>query len=187
MLSIDRARVRGWVMRYLPPEVLGTVAAVASAWLAYAVSDSLVVAAVAGTLGESAGYYALVVVRGARGHVRSARVQRMPRRTRRMWATTWLTARAVAAEFGPAELVDTVVVRPTLLFAASAALGATPAGWLAGKLAADAVFYAVAITSFELGRRAILPDGGHAPDAARATGASVQHILSETRHEGALR
>ncbi|WP_173923633.1 hypothetical protein [Agromyces sp. Marseille-P2726] len=187
MLSIDRVRVRGWVMRYLPLEVFGTISAVASAWLGYELSGSLVVAAIAGTLGESAGYYALVVARAARGHARSDRVRRMPRRAQRVWATTWLTARAVAAEFGPAELVDTFAVRPALLLAATAAFGGHVGGWLVGKLAADAVFYAVAIVSFELGRRAILPDGGHPPGRTRASGASARPIVSATRHEGALR
>ena len=77
-------------------------------------------------LGESVGYYALVVVRGVRGHARSMRVRRLTGRGRRAWAATWLTARSVAAEFGPAELVDSFLVRPGLLWAAVARLGRQP-------------------------------------------------------------
>ena len=126
MSSIDRPRVRGWVVRYLPLEVLGTLAALGSAWIAYRVSGSLAVAAIAGALGESVGYYAMVVVRGARGHLASMRVRRLAGRGRRAWAATWLTARSVAAEFGPAEVVDSFLVRPGLLWAASLALGRQP-------------------------------------------------------------
>jgi hypothetical protein len=111
----------------------------------------------------------------------------MPRLAQRAWATTWLTARAVATEFGPAELVDTLAVRPALLYAATAAFGGTPAAWLVGKLAADAVFYAVAIGSFELGRRAILPDRGRDSGEARASVASDAPLIPATRPEGALR
>lgn len=193
MLPIDRVRVRGWVVRYLPLEVLGTLTAVGSAWVAYELSESLVMAAVAGTLGEGVGYYALVVVRGVRGHLGSARVKRMPRRSQRAWATAWLTARAVTAEFGPAELVDTLLVRPAMLWTASATLGGNPAAWLVGKLAADVVFYAVAIASFELGRRMILPDGGrqsaasaHA-DASAYPDASARPTVIEHQVEGVLR
>ena len=141
MSSIDRPRVRGWVVRYLPLEVLGTLAALGSAWIAYRASGSLAVAALAGALGESIGYYALVV---------------------------------------PAEIVDSFLVRPGLLWAASLAWGGNLVAWLVGKLAADAVFYLVAIVSFETGRRIILPDGGLAE-------ASADDVVSESLPEGALR
>ena len=180
MSSIDRPRVRGWVVRYLPLEVLGTLAALGSAWIAYRASGSLAVAAIAGALGESIGYYALVVVRGARAHLASMRVRRLHGRGRRAGAATWLTARSVAAEFGPAEVVDSFLVRPGLLWAASLAWGGNLVAWLVGKLAADAVFYLVAIVSFETGRRIILPDGGPAE-------ASAGDIVSESHPEGALR
>ena len=201
MSTIERNRVRVWVMRYLPLEVLGTLASLGAAWIAYQASGSLAVAAIAGALGESAGYYALVVVRAARGHRASARVRRLPGRDRRGWAVTWLTARSVVAEFGPAELVDSFLVRPALLWAASALWGANLGAWLVGKLAADAVFYLVAIASFETGRRLILPDGGRRPEASvtgtSVTGTSVTGtsvigtsedlLVSEPLPEGALR
>jgi len=181
MSTIDGARMRGWLVRYLPLEVLGTIAAMLGAWAAYEASGSLAIAAIAGALAESVGYYALVVVRAARGHAASARVRMLPRPGRRAWTTTWLTARSVAAEFGPAELVDSFPVRPATLWVASALWGAHPAAWLVGKLAADAVFYVVAIVSFETGRRIILPDGGLAAEASAA-----DHV-SEPQREGALR
>ena len=108
-------------------------------------------------------------------------ITRLHRRSHRAWAVAWRTARSVAAEFGPAEVVDTVVVRPVLLGGASVLWGATPLAWLVGKLAADVVFYTVAIVSFELGRRIILPDGGRSPEAPAA------HPVSEPQREGALR
>ena len=181
MSTIDGARMRGWLVRYLPLEVLGTIAAMLGAWAAYEASGSLAIAAIAGALAESVGYYALVVVRAARGHAASARVRVLPRPGRRAWTTTWLTARSVAAEFGPAELVDSFAVRPATLWVASALWGAHPAAWLVGKLAADAVFYVVAIVSFETGRRIILPDGGLAAEASAA-----DHV-SEPQREGSLR
>ena len=191
MSTIDRLRVLGWVVRYLPLELLGTLTALGTAWIAFQASGSLPVAAIAGALGESVGYYALVVVRAARGHRASARVRRIPGRGGRAWATTWLTVRSVIAEFGPAELVDSFLVRPALLWAASALWGANPGAWLVGKLAADAVFYVVAIVSFETGRRLILPDGGPGPEAsaieASASMPSADALVSESLTEGALR
>jgi hypothetical protein len=166
MSGSDRGRIAQWVARYLPLEVLGTLAAVAGSWVAYESSGSIVVAAVAGTLAEGAGYYALVVARGIRGHLASPRLARLVGRGPRIALASVLTLRGMLAEFGPAEVLDTVVVRPALLVAAAAWLGPNPTGWLVGKFAADVVFYVVAIASFELGRRVILPQGE--ADAASA-------------------
>ncbi|GAA1056103.1 hypothetical protein GCM10017608_12410 [Agromyces luteolus] len=196
MLGSQRGRVARWIARYLPLEVLGTVAAVAGAAAGYEASGSLVTAAVVGTVAEGVGYYALVVVRGIRSHLASKRVRRHAGRPRRAFVAVVLTLRGLVAEFGPAEALDTFLVRPALLVAATAALGPNPTGWLVGKLAADAVFYAVAIVSFETGRRLILPDGG--ADAARrpatarpgATEAAPDPVApapSPPRLEGALR
>ncbi|HEX6954304.1 MAG TPA: hypothetical protein VF156_05430 [Agromyces sp.] len=168
-----RRRVAEWIARYLPLEVLGTIAAVAGSWAAYEASGSIVVAAIAGTVAEGVGYYALVVVRGIRGHLASPRVGRVGRRDARAALAVALTLRGMVAEFGPAELLDTFVVRPALLVAAAAWLGPDPIGWLVGKLAADVVFYAVAIVSFELGRRVIVPDGRADAAAARRTRATA--------------
>ncbi|WP_438856420.1 hypothetical protein [Agromyces sp. M3QZ16-3] len=196
MLGSERGRVVGWIARYLPLEVLGTVAAVAGAAAAYEVTGSLVAAAVAGTVAEGVGYYALVLVRGIRGHLASRRVRRHRSATRRASAAVLLALRGLVAEFGPAEALDTFLVRPALLIAATAALGPNPTGWLVGKLAADVVFYAVAIVSFELGRRLILPDGGaDAPSApvpgagrhAAPTAGANRPAPSAPRLDGALR
>ncbi|KQX07860.1 hypothetical protein ASC59_09110 [Leifsonia sp. Root1293] len=136
-----------WVARYLVPELLGTVAALVAAWGVYEATQSLAAAAIAGTLAETVGYYSVIVVRTVRGHAA----------TNGPVATSWLTIRSLGAEFGPAEVVDTVLVRPLLLWAVPAAWGASPFAWLVGKLASDVVFYAITITSFELGKRIILP------------------------------
>jgi len=160
MLGSRGGRIARWIARYLPLEVLGTVAAVAGAAAAYEASRSLVAAAVVGTVAEGVGYYALVVVRGIRGHLASTRVRRRTGAARHALVAVALTLRGLVAEFGAAEAVDTFLVRPALLVAATSLLGPNPTGWLVGKLAADAVFYAIAIVSFETGRRLILPDGG---------------------------
>ncbi len=171
MSGAARGRVREWVARYLPLERLGTLGALLGAWLAFGLTDALVVAALAGTIAETVGYYALAVVRGIRAHLAADRVRRVPSRPRRALLATGLELRSLAAEFGPAEVLDTVLVRPALRFAVPAAWGGHPAAWLVGKLLADVVFYVVAIVSFELGRRVILPapsDAAPAPAAAPA-------------------
>ena len=60
-----RRKLREWFGRYLPAELLGTITALAAAWTVHAVSGSLISAAVAGTIGESLGFYGCMAVREA--------------------------------------------------------------------------------------------------------------------------
>jgi hypothetical protein len=151
-----RRKLREWVGRYLPAEILGTVTALATAWMVHAASDSLISAAVAGTIGESLGYYGCMVVREAFRH--DTRHRHHGRR-RRLWLTGTRTARDLLIEFGPAELVDTVMVRPFFMYLMPSLLDSFTAGILVGKVAADVIFYSLAISAYEL-RRQYLPMPG---------------------------
>jgi hypothetical protein len=111
-------RVREWLARYAPAEAAG----ISGALLAAAAVDSPEAAAVAGTIGETVGFYAMIV------------------------------SRDMVVEFGPAEVLDTLLVRPAAMYLATRALGTATAGIVTGKLAADAVFYTIAIIGYELRR-----------------------------------
>jgi hypothetical protein len=151
-----RRKLREWVGRYLPAEILGTVTALATAWTVHAASDSLISAAVAATIGESLGYYGFMVVREA---FRYDTRHRHHGRRRRLWLTGTRTVRDLLIEFGPAELVDTVLVRPLFMYLMPSLLHHFTAGILVGKLAADVIFYSLAISAYEL-RQQYLPMPG---------------------------
>ena len=145
-----RRRLREWVGRYLPAEIAGTLAALAAAWWVHAVSGSLAAAAVAGTVGESLGYYGCMATRVAVLYDACHRHHRAPRRH---WLTGSRTIRDLLVEFGPAELVDGLLVRPSSMYLATGLLGDFTAGIVAGKLAADVVFYGLAVAAYELKKR----------------------------------
>lgn len=56
-------------------------------------------------------------------------------------------------EFGAAELLDPFILRPALLLLALQLIAQLPIALIAGKLAADLVFYSVTICSFELRKK----------------------------------
>ena len=132
--SLGRSRLRVWLRRYLPAEAAGTSAAVAAAAIAAgAGAGSAVVAA---SWAESVGFYAFVTAR-------ELRLARGP-------GSVVQAVRNVVSEFGVAELADTLLVRPLLMYAFVGLLGGLLPGVIAGKLAADIVFYALAIPAYEL-------------------------------------
>jgi hypothetical protein len=142
-----------WVRRYLPAEALGTFTALSAAWIQYAVSGSLISAAIAGAIGEGLGYYGYIAIREVLRHDGGQRLGGEPKHR---WLLGIRTVRDMLIEFGPAELVDSFLARPFLMFLMPSLLHNFTAGILVGKLAADVIFYSLAISAYEL-RKQYLP------------------------------
>ena len=140
-VSQSRWRPRVWLYRYLPAEIVGTAAALAAALIA--TGEGVASAVVAATWAESLGFYGFVT----------------GRELRRTHGPRWtpgalvLALRGVVAEFGVAEAADTIFVRPALMYAFVDPLGGVLPGVIAGKLAADLVFYGLAVPAYELRER----------------------------------
>jgi ornithine decarboxylase len=158
-------RVRAWLARYAPAEAAG----LGGALLAAGVADRLgapVVTAYAGAIGETLAFYLVIVTRDLRR--RAARTS-IPR-----------TLRDLAIEFAPAELLDTFLVRPAAMYVAPLLFGSVAVGIVVGKVAADVVFYSVAIVSSELLRRRRAPDA--IPSASAVTLPLALTALDDRRH-----
>lgn len=147
-----RLAASAWLCRYGPLEAAGTAGAVAGAAAVAALGGPAAVVALAGVVGENAGFYGLAGWRAARAHRAVARADGLAGApaARRVVRRTVL---GLAAEFGPAEGLDSAFVRPALMFAATAATGHAVGGVVLGKILADAVFYGIAALSY-LGLRA---------------------------------
>lgn len=136
MKAQARASERGvvsWTAHYLPAELIGIAAMLLAGLGVSLMTDSPVLIAIAAQLGWAVGSQsALTITRFAeqsRGEASAAARMRE-------------AARGVAAEFGFAERLDAFVIRPTAMILGVWLLGALW-GLIVGKLAADAIFYAV--------------------------------------------
>jgi hypothetical protein len=145
-----RDKLREWRRRYLLAELVGTVTALAAALTVHALTGSLASAALTGAAAESIAYYSVMLHRVAPAiwarHAGSGRARRLLHTGRGLVAE--------ACDFLAAELADTFVVRPGLIYLAAGWAGSGVAGGLLiGKLLADVGFYAVVIPSYELRKR----------------------------------
>lgn len=135
------------VRRYGIAEMAGTATACVAVWLVHRVGGSAYAAGVSGSLCESAGYYGAILWIDARRRRRPGAILR--------------SLGGLVIEFGPAEIVDTLLTRPLLMAAGPLITGHPIAGTLAGKVAADVLFYAVVVPCGRLrrrtGRRALPP------------------------------
>ncbi|MDP9168591.1 MAG: hypothetical protein M3O32_21405 [Actinomycetota bacterium] len=172
-MSFDRltvSKLREWARRYLPCEIAGTCVEMGGAAIAYAITDSVAVAAVVATIGASVGYYAAAYVTAVRtayrGHPGAARVSRAV-------AANGRGLRSVAIEFGPAEVVDSLLVRPLAFYFGPILFANMVAGWIFAKVVADVGFYVLAIVSYERFTGLLVVDGkveevSHEPTSAVA-------------------
>ena len=102
------SKVWEWTRRYGPSEIVGTVAALAGARLAFSHSHQEAVAAYGGSISEVIGFWGIMWLRDWRADAREAEDRAVPYGL----AGTLRTARNLLIECGPAELLDTGLIRP---------------------------------------------------------------------------
>jgi hypothetical protein len=160
-----------WVRRYGPAEAACLVTMLAASVVAARLTSSPPLLAASAIAGATVGFYGVLVVTVAREQRRVV-VPQQPR------YAAWVASRTVlllTAEFGAAELLDTFVWRPVLMVSAVVLLDAPVWGLLAGKVAADVLFYTVSA----LGYRVTELTGVRAPrSAAPTTSASRREPVS---------
>ncbi|HEX8329299.1 MAG TPA: hypothetical protein VF629_17320 [Hymenobacter sp.] len=144
-----KQRVREWLRRYLPAELLSVVATLAAAGLVMHATRSGLRAALAGTWAGNAAYFGLLLAQD----VRLARQLRHRQGQAYTWRTFGQNLRALAVEFGPAEVLDSFLIRPALMYLLPRWLGHFAAGIFLAKLLADVTFYIPAILSYELSKK----------------------------------
>jgi hypothetical protein len=137
-------RVKHWLGRYWPAELAGTATLLLITLVATAADLGPIALALLATWGENLGYYGALLVREER------RLQRTSTLGHRLAALT--SVRNIVLEFGPAEALDTLLIRPAFMYAFPQLIGSAAIGVLVAKVAADAIFYVPVIASYELRR-----------------------------------
>ncbi len=67
----------------------------------------------------------------------------------RVLVANGLAVRSIAVEFGPAEAIDSVTIRPVALYLGPLVVGNTAVGFVLGSIVADAAFYVMTVFSYE--------------------------------------
>lgn len=151
-----KQKIREWLRRYLPAELLSVVATLAGAWLVLRLTHSGLSAALAGTWAGNIAYFGWLLGQD----MQLARRALHARHRAYTLRTFWLNVRALAVEFGAAEVLDSLLIRPALMYYLPRWLGSFAGGILAAKLLADVTFYVPAIISYELSKKRLRNFGG---------------------------
>ncbi|HET9221757.1 MAG TPA: hypothetical protein VFO07_04600 [Roseiflexaceae bacterium] len=124
-----------WLRRYLPAQLICTAAGLLCAWATPTFTDNAAAAVVACIWVEILFFYGTILIcdlahRGAQ--------------------TLSAVLYDLVREFGPAEVLDSLLLRPALMYAGAMLAPSLAIGIVVGKLAADLAFYAPVILSYEL-------------------------------------
>lgn len=181
-------RTPAWVRRYLPAEVVGTSVMVLAALVATSTGEvgSWLLTVVV-IVAESIGFYG-VMAASVLAEQRSVVAAGRGRRRRVALRTMWL----LAAEFGPAEVLDTVT-RPLITWAVFVGLGTGVPELILAKVISDAAFYGLAWAGYRVTRwlgwrrpRTVV-DPTVAPEVRAHRLSEVRELLSDPRVDAAWR
>jgi len=134
-----------YLKRYGFAELIGGLLVIIISSIVYYLTSNKIIAAYAGAIGENIGFYGAIIF----GDILKAR------KDAEHW--TWRHAlpvlRNILIEFGGAELLDSFLIRPGMIYLFTSVLANYQAGALAGVVAADILFYSLAVLSSELTKR----------------------------------
>lgn len=134
-----------YLKRYGFAELIGGLLVLVISTATFYATNNKIVAAYAGTIGENIGFYGAIII----GDVLKSR------KSEKNWNKKHLVLvlRNVLIEFGGAEILDSLIVRPGMLYLFTSLISSYEFGALVGVVAADILFYSLAVLSSELTKK----------------------------------
>ncbi len=141
-----KTKIKRWVHRFLPAEVVGTIVAIVVSSLTHYYTNNLVIAAYAGSVCETIAFYTTIIIHDA---LIASKQLKEEGKTLSFRSFAYLL-RNIVLDFSLAELMDSLLLRPFCMYIFPIWLRNYPFGILVGKIASDIVFYLPVIISYEL-------------------------------------
>ncbi len=134
-----------YLKRYGLAEIAGAVCVLLISSSTYYFTRNKIIAAYAGTIGENIGFYGVIILRDTIDAKRKAA----------HWSgkEIWQVLKNILIEFGIAEALDTLLMRPLMLYLFTSLFTNYQIGALAGVVVADILFYSLAVLSSELNKK----------------------------------
>lgn len=141
-----KQKFKEWLKRYLPAEIVGTATAVGAASITHVFSDNHLFIAYIGSLGETVGFYSTVFIQ----HLSQVNKECKLKSEQFSFVNIFKIIRTIVLEFGPAGIIDGLLLRPLFMYLFPLFLKNFTLGILLGKIAGDFTFYILVILSYEM-------------------------------------
>ena len=145
--------------RYLPADILSTVLSLATAWIIHRTTGDNVLAAFVGSAVASISFYGIIAFSDVRKSLKHHRNHDI----KYGFTAYFKDLRNLMVEFGPAEILDVLAVRPFFMYLIPELIGKFLLGVFIGKMIADVIFFVPAIIMYEM-RKKHMKDGFHHGD-----------------------
>lgn len=142
-------RIKEWIRRYGWAEVISTLFTFLFGWASSGVTKNSVLIAYASTIGATTGFYGYIFIRD----IYSSYLNHDPDTILAKSLLVVRCLRNMGFEFGLAELLDFLLVRPFCLLYGPVILKDYFWGILAGKTIADILFFTLSILMFEIRKK----------------------------------
>ena len=142
-------KIKEWIRRYLPADILSTVLSLATAWVIHRTTGDNVLAAFVGSAMASISFYGLM----AYGDVRKRLKHHRKHDLRYGFAAYSKDLRNLIVEFGPSEILDVLAVRPFFMYLMPKVMGEFVLGTFVGKMIADVVFFIPAVIMYDVRKK----------------------------------
>jgi hypothetical protein len=144
-----RAKIKEWLKRYLPAELLSTAATIIAGIVAYNMAHSRVLMALAATWAGNIFYFGSIFLYDV--VVTAKQLKQADRKYDHI--SFFKNIRAFIVEFGIAEVLDSFIIRPLLMYYMPIVTGSMLTGLILAKFIADITFYIPTILSYEFAKK----------------------------------
>ncbi len=144
-----KQKIREWVWRYLPAEILSVIITLLAAGITYRLTCNYITTAFAGTWGGNISYFGYILISDIIQTRKTCHFIGLEYTKRNFLENL----KELALEFGIAEVIDSFFIRPALMYYLPILLGNLSLGIFIAKIAADVTFYIPAIISYELRKK----------------------------------
>ncbi len=139
-------QIKKWVLRFLPGEIIGTLTAVSTASIAHVFTDNGILVAYSGSLGEAIGFYTTIIIQTIFVYKKKYFVQVDSLKI----GDFAKIIRNLLIEFGPAGIIDGLLLRPFFMYVFPMILKDFTLGLLIGKIMGDITFYVLVIITTKI-------------------------------------
>ena len=142
-------KIKEFSKRYLPAEIVGTLTAIGAASIAHIFSHNPVFIAYIATLGEAIGFFSTIFIQQFLTFSKKRKIEN------KQFSLSDISKiiSHVLLEFGPAEILDSLVLRPFFMYLFPSLVKNFTLGILLGKIAGDITFYLLVILSYEMKKK----------------------------------
>ena len=144
-----KAKLLEWFKRYGLAELISLASTIVSSWITFHYTKNNLTTALVATWVGNIGYFGTIFTQDTLLAI--SQLQKIGKSYSQN--TFYKNIRALFIEFGFAELFDSLLIRPTLLYYFPILIGNRTLGVIAAKFVADITFYIPAIISYELSKK----------------------------------